>query len=324
MKEAYTPDRLPIKSLDFESLIPLLGRAREQLARYDEAIRSLPPAILEVMKWEESIFNLRSQNIEADVKEVLRFAIDKTADERRAPLLQKILNAKEGLDFAIQWPHSLNRSFLCRVHAFVKKDGPNPKEIGRFRKRQNWIGAEGCPIQEAYFLPPKFHLLDAAVKNWCLYSYRKDLDPLLQLAILVAQFLILHPFMDGNGRVARIYIPIFLARKKLISGPFFFLSRYFECHRLQYIQKLFRISEKDEWEDWILFFLRGVIEEAIFWKAQAEKLGRLYLSVKRPNLFLQPVRTSKLADLQKKKILIEHPKGLFWFEPLFDAIRLPS
>ncbi len=321
MKQPYTPERLPIKSLDFESFIPRLGEAREQIARYDEAIRPLPPSILDVMKWEESISSLQSQNIEADVKEVLRFALDKTADEARAPLLQKILNAKDGLNFAIQWPHALNLSFLCRIHAFVKKDGPNPKEIGRLRKRQNWIGAEGCPIEEAYFLPPKFHLLPALIKNWCLYSYRKDLDPLLQLAILIAQFLILHPFMDGNGRVARIYIPIFLARKKLISGPFFFLSRYFERCRLQYMQKLFRISETGDWESWILYFLEGVIEEAIFWKAQAEQLKQLYLSVKRPDLFLQPVRTSRLASLQKKKILIEHPKGLFWFEPLFDAIR---
>ena len=219
-------------------------------------------------------------------------------------------------------PQQTARSLLSLPHSRPRERGrPNLSEVGRLRKRQNWIGAEGCPIEEAYFFPPKFQLLPKYLKNWTLYSRRKELDPLLQLAILFAQFLIIHPFMDGNGRVARIYIPLFLLRKHLISQPFFFLSDYFESKRARYNQKLFSISEENDWEGWILYFLEGVIEQAIYLKSQAEKLKQLYLNVKQPELFLHPVRNSRSAILQKKKILIEHPKGLFWFEPLFEAIR---
>ncbi|MGE5195928.1 MAG: Fic family protein, partial [Anaerolineae bacterium] len=93
------------------------------------------------------------------------------------------------------------------------------------------------------------------------YLHYKEKDPLVQLAIFFAQLLIIHPFMDGNGRVARALIPFFLYKKNIVSTPLFYLSAYFKRYRLQYFEKLFSISSKNEWEEWIRFFLKGVIHE---------------------------------------------------------------
>ena len=311
-----TPIKLPPKHLDWHSVAPALGQARAELARYDEALRPIPQSILEILKWDETISNIRSQNIHTNLMEVLRFSLDGEAEEKRAALLQKTIYAKEALDFGIQWAHKkpLNLAFLCKLHAILKKDAPNPEEIGRLRKRQNWIGAQGCPIEEAYFFPPKAHLLPKYLKDWQSYQNKKE-EPLIQLAILFAQILIIHPFMDGNGRVARNYIPLFLYKKKLLCKPYLFLSGYFEDHLLHYFRKLFDISETADWESWILYFLKGITIRSQRMKTQAERLYELYLKVGHEELFIHPV------SLKKKKILTEHSKGLFIFEPLFEAIR---
>lgn len=314
--EPCTPIPLPPKHVDWEFLAPWIGRARELLARYDETIRSVPPAILEILKWEESIASLRAQDIEAELEEVLRFAFNASAEEKRAPLLQKILNAKEALDFAMRYAKQkpLNLSFLCRVHSIVKRDAPNRQEIGRLRKRQNWIGPQGGTIAEASFLPPKPLLVPRSLANWGRYLNQKT-EPLAQLAILFAQLLVIHPFMDGNGRVARIYIPVFLWKKKLLSQPFFFLSIYFETYRLQYFQKLFHISKHDAWTDWIHYFLQGLIDQSQHMKAQVESLVKLYKDTKQLAPFLHPI------SLKNQKHFSKGPRGLFMFKDLLHTVN---
>jgi cell filamentation protein, protein adenylyltransferase len=315
MVKNFTPILLPPK-LDWLLLAPALGHAREELARYDETLRLVPLPVLEILKWEDSIATIRSQNIETDLLEVLRFSISKEAEEKRATLLQKILNAKDGLDFALRWSlkKPLNTSFLSKLHAILKKDGPNPEEIGRIRKKQNWIGAEGCPIEEAYFFPPKAHLVPKYLKEWASFQNRNQ-EPLVQLALLFAQLLVIHPFMDGNGRVARDYIPCFLYKKRLLSKPYLFLSDYFQDHLLQYVQKLYDISESGDWESWILYFLKGIVVRSQRMHSQVKRLYKLYLEVGEDEPFLHPVYP------RKKKNFTEKSKGVFVFEPLFDAIR---
>lgn len=310
------PIQLPPKHLDWELIVPYLGDARESLARYDEILCATPAPILEILKWEESISTMREQNIHCKIEDALRFTFDQNIEKRRALVMQKIANAKEALDFTINWAEKkpLTLSFICRLHAILKKDGPNPKEIGKIRKRQNWIGEQGCPIEKAYFLPPKAFLLPGLLKNWQSYTRAKE-EPLIQLAILFAQFLIIHPFMDGNGRVARHYIPAFLYKKKLLSKPFLFISPYIEKHLLQYLQKLFDISEKNDWESWIVYFLKGIAQRSDRMRGQVERLNELYSKVKQEEPFVHPV------SFTKKKILTENPKGLFVFEALFEAIR---
>ncbi len=316
------PHRLPLRQLDWGKIVPSLGEARDALGRYDETLKRCPSFLFELFKWQESVYSLRGQNIEADVKEAIRFSIERSAEENRFPLLQKIENAQKGLEWAIR-QKTYGSRFFCRLHAIVKQDAPNPKEIGRFRKRQNWIGPQGRPIEEAYFLPPAAKKIDGYMSALSRYMRKKEKDPLVQLAIFFAQFLIIHPFMDGNGRVARIFIPLFLWKKGLVSQPLFFLSHYFEENRLDYFRKLFNISEKNAWENWIVYFLKGVALQACRLKKQAEEIEVLYGTVaeeigekKALRLFKEPLALKDFADLKSVKL----DQGLYSFEPLFRII----
>lgn len=230
------PHSLPIKNLKWEKLVSVIGEARESLGRFDEKLKNTPSNQIKKLQKQECKSSLKGQND------------------------QKIAFVEEGLQFAIGWAEKkpLNLKLLCRIHAIVKQDALDPKEIGRLRQKQNWIGPHERPMEEGYFYPPKPEIILKSMQNLFQYLRKKEKDPLVQLAIFFAQLLIIHPFMDGNGRAARIFIPVWLWKKGLISKPALFLSAYFEKDRVQYFRKLFYISENEAWEDWIEYFLKGV------------------------------------------------------------------
>jgi Fic family protein len=330
------PSLLPVKNLKWERLIPLIGDAREAVARLDAELlldkKSL--AILEPLRWKEAMSSLRSQNIKADFLELLRYKSAKLAPEERAALMQKIIAAKEGLETGIRWGRrrKIGEHFFCRIHACVKRNGAASKDIGRIRDRQNWIGKEGCGIEEAYFYPPAAKRVRPLLRNLEAYLSKSDFDPLVQMAIAFAQLLIIHPFMDGNGRVARVFIPVFAAKKKLLSEPALFLSAYFDAHRLDYFHKLFWISEKKAWEDWIVYFLKGVIMQADTIRQRMHRLRKLWEKTakiagpkKADLLFHEPLlkRPARMdRRLLKQKILIAQGEDYVLFEPLIRAMRI--
>lgn len=229
----FVPEKLPLKKLDWELFLPKLGKAHALLARFDERVRFSKKLIDREVQAQKGTDKER-QNYRRALGEIFK---------------------KEPISFALMY----------KLHSLLKKDiaAPWNLPIGRFRDRQNWIGPEGENIEKAYFLPPRAKDVPKFMHNLKHYLHTKDQDPLVQLAIFFAQLLIIHPFMDGNGRVGRILIPAFLQEKKLISSPRFFMSAYFKEHRLVYFEKLFCITLEKDWEGWIDFFLQGIIDTAM-------------------------------------------------------------
>lgn len=134
---------------------------------------------------------------------------------------------------------------------------------GEFRITQNWIGAPGCTLKEARYVPPP----PDAMRE-CLYqleSYLHQLNehpPLMRLAWIHYQFEAIHPFIDGNGRIGRLLIILLMVHWNLLPSPLLYLSDYFERHRSEYYNRLQAVSEHGAWHEWTLFFLRGVQEQA--------------------------------------------------------------
>ena len=95
------------------------------------------------------------------------------------------------------------------------------KARGRFRSEQNWIGTEGTPIEQAEFIPPIPTEVPTLLDNLEKYYHADERDPLVQLAVIHAQFEVIHPFLDGNGRLGRILVPLFLHEKKILHRPMF-------------------------------------------------------------------------------------------------------
>jgi Fic family protein len=154
------------------------------------------------------------------------------------------------------------------------------KEPGSFRAEQNWIGPKGCVIDNANFVPPAPMILMEHMEAWERYIAGEDLDPLIQAAIVHAQFEIIHPFIDGNGRIGRLLIPLFLFCKERIHTPMFYLSGYLESNRDEYYGQLRGITDRGEWNEWVLFFLRAVTEQANTNIAAATDIYALYERMK--------------------------------------------
>jgi len=130
---------------------------------------------------------------------------------------------------------------------------------GDFRRIQNYIGPVGYKIEEASFVPPSPERVAPAMHDWEKYLHYEEKDRLVQLAVAKAQFELIHPFLDGNGRMGRMLVPLFLFEKGLLSKPVFYLSAYLEAHRDIYYERLQAISRRNDWNGWINFFLTAVI-----------------------------------------------------------------
>jgi Fic family protein len=154
------------------------------------------------------------------------------------------------------------------------------KEPGQFRKDQNWIGSRGCTIEEATFVPSSpLQLLDH-LEDWEKYLHYEDFDTLVQAAIVHAQFELVHPFKDGNGRIGRLLIPLFLFSKEVLVAPMFYLSAYLELHRDKYYGALQSISQEGNWNGWIEFFLEAVTSQALDNSKKVRSIMALYEAMK--------------------------------------------
>jgi Fic family protein len=129
---------------------------------------------------------------------------------------------------------------------------------GEFRKIQNWIGQPGCTPETASFVPPPPDEVEPCLAAWEKFLHESDLPPLITIALAHYQFEAIHPFLDGNGRVGRLLITMFLMERRILPAPLLYLSAFFEAARREYYDGLRGVSERGAWQEWIEYFLLGV------------------------------------------------------------------
>lgn len=282
----FVAQPLPPKSIDWNRLIPDLGRANRALALYDGILYAVPnPAVLlSPLTTQEAVLSSRIEGTQATLGEVLKFeAGEKIEDENKQQDIQEIVNYRKALFKAEKElktkPFNLN--LLLALHGILLDSvrGRN-KARGQFRRVQNWIGAPGCKIEQAQFVPPDPSQVPSLLDNWEKYYHAEEPDPLVQLGIVHAQFEIIHPFLDGNGRLGRILLPLFLFEKRILSRPMLYLSTYLEAHRDEYVERLRVLGEPVAWEEWIGFFLRAVAHQAEANSGIARQILELYERLK--------------------------------------------
>jgi len=137
------------------------------------------------------------------------------------------------------------------------------KSPGEFRHSQNWIGAAGCNLQNARYIPPNVEDMNQAMSDLEKYINSDDeLDLLIQAALIHYQFETIHPFLDGNGRVGRLLITLFLMDKKRLNTPALYISYYLKNNRIEYYDRMSEVRNKNNYEQWIKFFLRAIKESS--------------------------------------------------------------
>lgn len=275
----FKPHILPLESLDWTKFIHLIGEANGQVARFDGILQSIPnPAILlSPLTTQEAVLSSKIEGTQATLQEVLQFEAD-GAEGRNTQDIEEILNYRKAMAFAVHELKKLPMSqrLLCESHKILLEwaRGQN-KTPWRFRTGQVHIGSSKN-IEEANFVPPEPQDISNAFSNLEKYIHFDEKDKIVQLAIVHAQFEIIHPFWDGNWRIGRMILPLFLYDKKILSSPMFYLSWYLERHRKEYYERLRNISEMNDWESWIVYFLTAVIEQAKENIAKAKEILDLY------------------------------------------------
>jgi len=281
----YKPESLPIETIDWGALIGYISQANRELARYDGLLQSMvnPEVLLSPLRTQEAVLSSKIEGTQATLKDVLQFEADHKTSKEKYGDIQEVINYRKALfDAKVQLTEiPISLRLIRRTHSVLMQQvrGEN-KAPGEFRRIQNWIGAPGSTIENARFVPPDVSTMQESLSNWEKYIHFEEKDPLVQLAIVHAQFEIIHPFLDGNGRIGRILIPLFLYEKGVIREPVFYLSDYLEAHRSEYYDALKRITEDGAWTDWISFFLQAIISQAQKNNAQTHKIIDLYEQMK--------------------------------------------
>jgi Fic family protein len=283
----FAPEELPIKKIQWESLIPLIGTANRSIAQYEGVLYGVPnpEVLLSPLTTQEAVLSSKIEGTQATLGEVLKFeAGEKPEEEARRQDIQEIINYRRALTAVEEElkTRPFNLNLLLRLHEILLQGvRGQTKARGQFRKTQNWIGAPGSPIEKAQFVPPKPLLLNGYLDNWEKYYHADRPDALVQLAVVHAQFEIIHPFLDGNGRLGRILIPLFLFEKKILFRPMFYLSEYLEQHRDEYVSRLRALGNSSRpWNQWIEFFLRALDEQARKNATKARAIMSCYAKLK--------------------------------------------
>lgn len=310
--QPHHPLRLP-PSLDWEGLVPRIGRANAALARYDGLLHGLvnPDILLAPLRNREAVLSSRIEGTQASLEDVLEHEADPGTDD--GPLvadIQEIINYRDAVQVAVEKledrPLSLN--LVRRIHAVLMDSvRGHDRARGEFRRVQNYIGAPGSAIDDATYVPPPTHALMPLLDNMEKYIHTEDKDAIVQTGLIHAQFELIHPFLDGNGRVGRILIPLILFIKGMIERPAFYLSAYLETHRDEYYRRLARISAAGDYQGWAEFFLTAVERQAA---ADTERI--------RSMLALYEVAKQAVVDRTRSQFALQTLDTLFHW-PVFST-----
>lgn len=283
----YHEGRFPPESIDWPALLPLVGPAAAAVARYDGILTAIPNpgVLLSPLTTQEAVLSSRIEGTQATMGEVLEFeARPEGAPPERRDDIQEVLNYRAAMREAERLLESLpiSQRLIKKMHEVLLAGvrGQN-RAPGTYRKIPNWIGPVDRPIEEARFIPIDADKLPEAMSQWERYAHADAPDRLVQLAVLHAEFEALHPFLDGNGRLGRMLVPLYLWQVGLIHRPMFYISAYFESRREAYYERLLAVSRDDDWTGWARFFLEAVRSQAEDNLAKARAILGLYEDMKR-------------------------------------------
>lgn len=266
----FVPDLLP-PDICYKPIMRLIDEARGQLGILEGMGRILPNPNLLIRPYiaKEAVYSSRIEGTMASVTDVFRFSLGRISNEYgRKNRVREVYNYTKALQQClarIDQGTNINLDMINHAHHILLDRAPgHDKMPGMIRTEQNWIGSErfSTSIRDAVYVPPAAHLLDGLLSN--LIQFISNPPPNMPVLVLCAvahyQFESIHPFVDGNGRIGRLLVPLILARRRTLSKPLLFLSSYIEKNKSEYYNCLQDIRQANKWTEWLEFFMKGVIE----------------------------------------------------------------
>ncbi|MDR3186364.1 MAG: Fic family protein [Christensenellaceae bacterium] len=277
---SFVPNPLPPApplELDGEG-VELLVKANTRLAVLDGISSRIPSVNLFVSMYirKEALMSSQIEGTQATLEDVLDPAAEANANRN----VTDVINYIKATEFAVKRRGELplcNR-LIRETHAVLMSGvRGGEKDPGEFRRTQNWIGGAGSTLRNARFIPPEPVDMQDAVSELEKYLNAEDgLDPLISAALIHYQFETIHPFLDGNGRVGRLLITLFLMQKSVLHSPALYISYFLKKNRIEYYDRMGEVRRTGNFEQWVKFFLQAVFESAEDAVCAIDKLSALH------------------------------------------------
>lgn len=278
--QSFKPSPLPPNpELNINSdIVKKLVEANRDLVRLDTAAKLIPNVELYISMYvrKEALISSQIEGTQCTLDDILDPDIDGNSNLD----VGDVINYVRACTYAI---NRLNKLPLCNrllreIHgellAGVRGQEKNP---GEFRRSQNWIGAANCTLREARYIPPNVEDMNDALNDLERYmNDGDDYDPLIRIALIHYQFETIHPFLDGNGRVGRLMILLYLMEQGYISKPIIYISYFLKKNQIEYYDRISEVRRSGNYEQWIAFFLEAVSAAAKDSLATVEKLSELH------------------------------------------------
>jgi len=311
---AFVPNPLP-PELDWDNpLVSSISRADLALGTLSGLGETLPNPHLLIYPFirREAVLSSRIEGTQSSLSDLLLFEATRVEKQRDVREVQNYVRAMEyGLKRLEELPLSLR--LIRELHGILMEDVRGERATpGEFRQSQNWIGPAGCTLKDATFVPPPVSEMMGTLDQLEKFLHADiDLPPLVELALIHYQFETIHPFLDGNGRIGRLLISLFLCQQGILTKPLLYLSAFFEHRRQEYYDRLLEVSQRGAWREWIDFFLQAVIEQSGDAVRRARQLLDLHRAYYRTSLekrlpptagqlveliFMRPVLNAKVAQ----------------------------
>jgi len=257
------PPNPPVE-LDAEA-IGLLVQANKMLARLEGMADHIPslPLFISMYVRKEALMSSQIEGTQATLEDIF----DPMREENANRNVAEVVNYVNAMEFSIarQSELPLSNRLIRETHEVLMSGlRGDEKSPGEFRRSQNWIGGQGSTLKNARYIPPNVQEMEQAMSDLekYLHSDNDDTDVLIQAALIHYQFETIHPFLDGNGRMGRLLILLFLMQKQVLSSPALYISYFLKKNRTEYYDRLMEVRHKGNYEQWVKFFLRAVLESA--------------------------------------------------------------
>jgi Fic family protein len=310
---SFAPAPLPPSpAVELGDMVNLLVAANKQLALLNGLSAYIPNIHLFVSMYvrKEALMSSQIEGTQATLEDVLDPFLDVNANHGVAD----VINYIKATEFAIarQKELPLCNRLIKETHAVLMEGiRGQEKNPGEFRRSQNWIGGQGGALKDARYIPPNVEDMMESMSDLEKYIHADDeLDALIRAALIHYQFETIHPFLDGNGRIGRLLITLFLMEKGILSAPVLYISYFLKKNRVEYYDRMTEVRGKGNYEQWIRFFLQAVLESAedavdkiqklsALHTRNAEITGKMGRAAKTATLLLSYLEANPIIEIQK-------------------------
>lgn len=295
-----------------EDMVKILVKANRQIAILESISSRIPNVSLFVSMYvrKEALLSSQIEGTQATLEDVLDPMVESNTNQN----VSDVVNYIKATEFAIERLKELplcNRLIKETHNVLMQGVRGQEKSPGEFRHSQNWIGGQGSSLKNARYIPPNTEDMIEAISDLEKYINNDDeVDPLIKAALIHYQFETIHPFLDGNGRVGRLLITMFLIEKKVLSTPALYISYFLKKNRIEYYDRMSEVRQSGNYEQWIKFFLQAIYESAEdavetidelnkLHNANIEKIKSLGKATKNTLKLFDYIETSPIIEINK-------------------------